>query len=94
MHLRKKHSSKQRAGSGAGGARVPKRGIIGKWGTNSTPFLRYKLFLARFFADKNMCQGCPYLKKGVLLKICIGVLCSTLNNKVIWCHDLEFRMYH
>ena len=24
---------------------------------------------------------------GVLLKICIGVLCSTLNNKVIWCHD-------
>ena len=39
--------------------------------------------------------GAPTSKKrGVLLKICIGVLCSTLNNKVIWCHDLEFYMYH
>ena len=30
-----------RAGSGPGGARVPKNGVLlKKWGTNSTPFLR------------------------------------------------------
>ena len=41
-----------------------------------------------FLRIKICARGCPYLKKkGALLKICIGVLCSTLNNKVIWCHD-------
>ena len=82
-------SSNVRAGSGPGGARVPKNGVLLKNGVLIVPhFCGENYFWPGFFADKNMCQGVPLpqKKKGVLLKICIGVLCSTLNNKVIWCH--------
>ena len=53
-----------RAGSGPGGARVPKNGVLLKNGVLIVPhFCGENYFWPGFFADKNMCQGVPLPQK-------------------------------
>ena len=57
-------SRKGRAGSGPGGARVPKNGVLLKNGVLIVPhFCGENYFWPGFLRIKICARGCPYLKK-------------------------------